>query len=73
MVQIKTESGAKVKANKTGIYKKWKQQSHNKVSLRGANSEGNAEGSTSMSGNSMNWKLLVACFIYTLTLSLEVG
>ncbi|KAK7841174.1 putative dead-box atp-dependent rna helicase 29 [Quercus suber] len=49
--KIKTESGAKVKANKTGIYKKWKQQSHNKVSLRGANSEGNAEGSTSMSGD----------------------
>ncbi|KAK9993793.1 hypothetical protein SO802_023496 [Lithocarpus litseifolius] len=49
--KIKTESGAKVKANKTGIYKKWKQQSHNKVSLRGANSEGNVEGSTSISGD----------------------
>ncbi|KGN66771.1 putative DEAD-box ATP-dependent RNA helicase 29 [Cucumis sativus] len=33
--KIKTESGAKVKANKTGIYKKWKERSHNKISLKG--------------------------------------
>ncbi|KAL5571703.1 hypothetical protein UlMin_021498 [Ulmus minor] len=40
--KIKTESGAKVKANKTGIYKKWKERSHNKVSFRGSG-EGNEE------------------------------
>lgn len=33
--KIKTESGAKVKTNKTGIYKKWKERSHNKISLKG--------------------------------------
>ncbi|XP_018851376.2 putative DEAD-box ATP-dependent RNA helicase 29 isoform X1 [Juglans regia] len=49
--KIKTESGAKVKANKTGIYKKWKQQSHNKISFKGTVNEGNAEESRSMSGH----------------------
>ncbi|KAG6671715.1 hypothetical protein I3842_16G017700 [Carya illinoinensis] len=49
--KIKTESGAKVKANKTGIYKKWKQQSHNKISLKGTMNEGNAEESRSTSGH----------------------
>ncbi|GLT45837.1 hypothetical protein SLA2020_196400 [Shorea laevis] len=49
--KIKTESGAKVKAKKTGIYEKWKQRSHNKISLKGTSSEGNAEGSPSMSGD----------------------
>lgn len=33
--KIKTESGAKVKAGKTGIYKKWKEQSHRQISLDG--------------------------------------
>ncbi|XP_008232484.1 PREDICTED: putative DEAD-box ATP-dependent RNA helicase 29 isoform X1 [Prunus mume] len=40
--KIKTESGAKAKLEKTGIYKRWKERSHNKVSLKGIN-EGNAE------------------------------
>ncbi|KAK4387352.1 putative DEAD-box ATP-dependent RNA helicase 29 [Sesamum angolense] len=35
--KVKTESGSKVKANKTGIYKKWKERSHKKISLKGAN------------------------------------
>ncbi|KAL6962297.1 putative DEAD-box ATP-dependent RNA helicase 29 [Sarracenia purpurea var. burkii] len=48
--KVKTESGAKVKANKTGIYKKWKQQSHNKISLRGIGNEGNVEEATSLAG-----------------------
>ncbi|KAK9271353.1 hypothetical protein L1049_026943 [Liquidambar formosana] len=48
--KVKTEGGAKVKANKTGIYKKWKERSHNKISLKGTNNEGNAEESTSFAG-----------------------
>ncbi|CAI0395844.1 unnamed protein product [Linum tenue] len=49
--KIKTESGAKVTATKTGIYKKWKDKSHRKVSFRGgSNGDGNAEDSTSKSG-----------------------
>ncbi|TXG66935.1 hypothetical protein EZV62_008210 [Acer yangbiense] len=47
--KVKTESGAKVKATKTGIYKKWKERSHKKV---GTNNEGSAEYTTNMSGNS---------------------
>ncbi|KAG9144352.1 hypothetical protein Leryth_025213 [Lithospermum erythrorhizon] len=47
---IKTEGGAKVKARKTGIYKKWKDGSHSKVSLRGSNDRTDEE-STSMSGS----------------------
>ncbi|XP_020259077.1 DEAD-box ATP-dependent RNA helicase 29-like isoform X3 [Asparagus officinalis] len=35
--KIKTESGAKVKAGKTGIYKKWKERSHRQISLEGKN------------------------------------
>ncbi|GFY85540.1 putative DEAD-box ATP-dependent RNA helicase 29 [Actinidia rufa] len=46
--KIKTESGAKVRGNKTGIYKKWKERSHNKVSLRGSSNDGNAEEATSL-------------------------
>ncbi|XP_010278989.1 PREDICTED: putative DEAD-box ATP-dependent RNA helicase 29 [Nelumbo nucifera] len=38
--KVKTESGSKVKASKTGIYKKWKERSHNKISLKGTNAEG---------------------------------
>ncbi|KAL0432252.1 UNVERIFIED_CONTAM: putative DEAD-box ATP-dependent RNA helicase 29 [Sesamum latifolium] len=37
--KVKTESGSKVKANKTGIYKKWKERSHKKISLKGANND----------------------------------
>ncbi|CAL5417524.1 unnamed protein product [Camellia sinensis] len=48
--KIKTEGGAKVTANKTGIYKRWKEQSHNKISLKGSSYEGNAEESRSFSG-----------------------
>ncbi|RVW21149.1 putative DEAD-box ATP-dependent RNA helicase 29 [Vitis vinifera] len=58
--KIKTESGSKVKATKTGIYKKWKERSHNKISLKGTSNEGNAE-ATSSAGNHQlhggNWKL----------------
>ncbi|KAK2975924.1 hypothetical protein RJ640_007402 [Escallonia rubra] len=49
--KIKTESGAKVKANKTGIYKRWKERSHNKISSRGTGYEGGAEEATSFSGS----------------------
>ncbi|XP_052192832.1 putative DEAD-box ATP-dependent RNA helicase 29 isoform X2 [Diospyros lotus] len=48
--KIKTESGEKVKAKKTGIYKRWKERSHNKISLKGTNSEGNAEEATGLAG-----------------------
>lgn len=48
--QIQTESGAKAKANKTGIYKKWKERSHSKISLRGNSNEGNIEEATSLAG-----------------------
>ncbi|CAI8617478.1 unnamed protein product [Vicia faba] len=48
--KIKTESGAKTKANKTGIYKKWKERSHSKISLRGTNTDGDAQESTSLKG-----------------------
>ncbi|KAL4277472.1 hypothetical protein AHAS_Ahas20G0310600 [Arachis hypogaea] len=49
--KIKTESGAKTKATKTGIYKKWKERSHTKVSLKGTNNDGNAQESTSFKGS----------------------
>lgn len=52
-VQVKTESGAKSKAIKTGIYKKWKERSHKKVSLKGTGDEGNAGETTSMPGNDL--------------------
>ncbi|KAL2319449.1 hypothetical protein Fmac_028418 [Flemingia macrophylla] len=48
--KIKTESGAKTKATKTGIYKKWKERSHGKISLRGTNSDGDPQESTSLAG-----------------------
>lgn len=48
-VQIKTESGAKTKANKTGIYKKWKERSHGRISLKGTNN-GDPQDSTSLTG-----------------------
>ncbi|XP_024931595.3 putative DEAD-box ATP-dependent RNA helicase 29 isoform X2 [Ziziphus jujuba] len=44
--KVTTEGGTKVKANKTGIYKKWKERSHNKISLKGTSGEGDAEEST---------------------------
>lgn len=39
--KVKTEGGSKVKANKTGIYKKWKARSHNKISFKGTSNDGN--------------------------------
>ncbi|KAL4560146.1 hypothetical protein LXL04_032295 [Taraxacum kok-saghyz] len=47
--KILTESGKKGKANKTGIYKRWKEKSHNKIS---SNNEGssNAMDTTSLKG-----------------------
>lgn len=48
--KIKTESGAKAKANKTGIYKRWKERSHSKISLRGTSNEGNVDEATSLAG-----------------------
>ncbi|KHN24572.1 Putative DEAD-box ATP-dependent RNA helicase 29 [Glycine soja] len=48
--KIKTESGAKTKANKTGIYKKWKERSHGRISLKGTNN-GDPQDSTSLTGS----------------------
>ncbi|KAK6115622.1 hypothetical protein DH2020_007891 [Rehmannia glutinosa] len=50
--KIKTESGAKLKAKKTGLYKKWKERSHKKVSLKGTSSDSYAEGAASSAGTS---------------------
>ncbi|XP_074280227.1 putative DEAD-box ATP-dependent RNA helicase 29 isoform X2 [Silene latifolia] len=53
--KVKTESGQRVKAQKTGIYKKWKAGSHNKVSSRGTDNEGNVrETTTSQGGGRFN-------------------
>lgn len=49
--KIKTESGAKTKTNKTGIYKKWKERSHSKISLKGTSADGDAQESTSSRGS----------------------
>ncbi|OMO57173.1 hypothetical protein COLO4_35483 [Corchorus olitorius] len=49
--KVKTESGAKVKSQKTGIYKKWKERSHKKVSLKGTSYGENAEGTANSSGD----------------------
>ncbi|KAL3528070.1 hypothetical protein ACH5RR_012726 [Cinchona calisaya] len=48
--KVKTEGGAKVKAMKTGIYKKWKERSHSKVSLKGTSDDGSGEESRSLAG-----------------------
>ncbi|KAK4364138.1 hypothetical protein RND71_015496 [Anisodus tanguticus] len=48
--KIKTEGGSKTKSNKTGIYKKWKDQSHKRVSLNGTNDGNSAAVSTSLAG-----------------------
>ncbi|KAL6504520.1 putative DEAD-box ATP-dependent RNA helicase 29 [Orobanche gracilis] len=50
--KIITESGAKVKANKTGIYKKWKERSHNNVSLKGTSNDDTSQGASSSAGTS---------------------
>ncbi|XP_039071409.1 putative DEAD-box ATP-dependent RNA helicase 29 isoform X2 [Hibiscus syriacus] len=49
--KVKTESGARVKAEKTGIYKKWKERSHRKVNLKGTINGENAEARASSSGD----------------------
>lgn len=54
--QIKTEAGSKVKAHKTGIYKKWKERSHNKISSNG--SDDRAEGTSRNEGKSFHQNLL---------------
>ncbi|XP_076914284.1 putative DEAD-box ATP-dependent RNA helicase 29 [Bidens hawaiensis] len=49
--KIVTESGSKAKANKTGLYKRWKEKSHTKISFQGTNNEGgSAVESTSLRG-----------------------
>ncbi|XP_076956627.1 putative DEAD-box ATP-dependent RNA helicase 29 [Bidens hawaiensis] len=49
--KIVTESGSKGKANKTGLYKRWKEKSHSKISSQGTNNEGgSATESTSLRG-----------------------
>ncbi|XP_010537323.1 PREDICTED: putative DEAD-box ATP-dependent RNA helicase 29 [Tarenaya hassleriana] len=48
--KVKTESGAKVKATKTGIYKKWKERSHKKVFSRDGDAEGDATTSSTGTG-----------------------
>ncbi|GAB4825029.1 Putative DEAD-box ATP-dependent RNA helicase 29 [Ancistrocladus abbreviatus] len=53
--KVKIECGKKVKATKTGIYKKWKDRSHDKISLKGADNEGSSEQSSSMTGR-FSWK-----------------
>ncbi|KAA3485046.1 Dead box ATP-dependent RNA helicase isoform 1 [Gossypium australe] len=50
-LQVKTESGAKVKTEKTGIYKKWKERSHKKVYLKGTTNGENGEATTISSGD----------------------
>ncbi|XP_077249788.1 putative DEAD-box ATP-dependent RNA helicase 29 [Tasmannia lanceolata] len=49
--KVKTESGSKVKATKTGIYKKWQQHTHRKISFDGTPSEGNAQDDTRSAGD----------------------
>ncbi|KAM7253372.1 hypothetical protein ACFE04_025990 [Oxalis oulophora] len=48
--KVKTESGARVKAEKTGIYKKWKERTHKKVSLKGNSGEDPADEAPSYRG-----------------------
>ncbi|XP_012065044.1 putative DEAD-box ATP-dependent RNA helicase 29 isoform X2 [Jatropha curcas] len=49
--KIKTENGAKVKSKNTGMYKKWKERSHRKVSLKGIGNGENDEQTSSFSGD----------------------
>ncbi|KAJ9675111.1 hypothetical protein PVL29_024167 [Vitis rotundifolia] len=68
--KIKTESGSKVKATKTGIYKKWKERSHNKISLKGTSNEGNAE-ATSSAGNALKLEAPSCCYFLIFVLILD--
>ncbi|KAF9599739.1 hypothetical protein IFM89_001685 [Coptis chinensis] len=61
--KVKTESGSKIKSTKTGIYKRWKERSHHKVSLRGTNSDGGHSevdrgfsGDRQMQGDNRNYR-----------------
>jgi len=47
-----------MKATKTGMYKKWKERSHGKISLRGTN-EGDPQESTSLAGTVHGLLLLI--------------
>ncbi|OWM85148.1 hypothetical protein CDL15_Pgr027935 [Punica granatum] len=49
--KIKTESGSKVKAKKTGIYNKWKQRSHSKISHKETSNEETGGEYTSVTAN----------------------
>lgn len=57
MHQIKNESGAKVKADKTGLYKKWKERSHQRISLGGMEKDNLQEGG--LAGNAIHYFWLI--------------
>ncbi|KAF3790559.1 putative DEAD-box ATP-dependent RNA helicase 29 [Nymphaea thermarum] len=48
--KIKNESGAKIKKGKTGIYQKWKQKSHSKISHGGTQDEGTLDNEQVLEG-----------------------
>ncbi|XP_020595937.1 DEAD-box ATP-dependent RNA helicase 29, partial [Phalaenopsis equestris] len=48
--KIKTESGAKVKAEKSGIYKKWKERSHKNISFGGSANAASGQDASSRAG-----------------------
>lgn len=52
--KIKTEGGQKVKAQKTGIYKKWKASTHNKIALKGTDNQGHVGSTTGFAGGRFN-------------------
>ncbi|URE35066.1 DEAD-box ATP-dependent RNA helicase [Musa troglodytarum] len=54
--KIKNESGAKVKADKTGLYKKWKERSHQRISLGGMEKDNLQDGGLTERGNKQHYK-----------------
>ncbi|XP_039124781.1 DEAD-box ATP-dependent RNA helicase 29 [Dioscorea cayenensis subsp. rotundata] len=58
--KVKTESGARVQAGKTGIYKKWKERSHKKISFNGSGEPNDdrigSSGNNQMRGNRRHFK-----------------
>ncbi|KAL9259917.1 putative DEAD-box ATP-dependent RNA helicase 29 [Drosera capensis] len=52
--KVKTESGHKLKATKTGIYEKWKNRTHNKVSHRQMEGDDTAKAGPSSTGGRYN-------------------
>ncbi|MCL7048901.1 hypothetical protein MKW94_001622 [Papaver nudicaule] len=52
--KVITESGSKVATHKTGIYKKWKERSHSKVSFQGSNTEGPSDGGRERGGSAVS-------------------